>query len=164
MKRYVSLILFLIIVLCSCSRQEYTSTDLLYVMMEKLSSVPASSIYFSEAEENGENSLGGEAFRELYDGMSPLDLCESYALLVSRDDSVYEIHVYKGVSQIKCAEIEKILYRRIEMIQDKDLYLYDESNYENVISRARVVKKGRYVLLLATDMNDKLEDTVKDII
>ena len=164
LKRYISLILFSVLILCSCSATEYTSTDLLYTLIDRLPQVPASSIYFSEAEENGENSFDGDSMSELYGGMSPKGLYISYALLVSRDDIVYEIHVYKSVSQIKNTDLEKLLYRRIELIQNKDLYLYDEENYENVICRARVVKKGRFVILLVTDDNDRLENTINGIL
>lgn len=155
-------LILLPILLVSCGNRGHTPTDIIYECIAN-GDAPASSIYFSEAEENSDERIESEQLSKLYNGMSPENLCSSYALLLSKDDSIYEIHIYKARSQIKADQIAKILYRRVEMIQKKDIYLYDEENYENIAASAKVYKRGCYVSLIITNDNSSVESIIKNM-
>ncbi len=147
--------------LVACSGKGHTPTDILYECVSQIESCPSSSIYFSEAEENSDAYIEKKQLSKLYNGMSPEELCSSYALLLSKDDSIYEIHIYKAESQIKADQVEKILLRRVEMIQKKDVYMYNTDNYENISASAKIYKRGCYVSLIITNANDEIEKTIK---
>ena len=155
MKKHLCLLLTLMILLCgSCASHTLTPTDLLYSALGSLEDHPDGNIFFSGAEENSPEYTDDEKIALLYDGRGTEGLYQSYALFLSSDDSIYELHVYRALSEAKALQIEKILYRRVDMLQKGDIYLYNEDNYEKVISRACVIKKGVYVILLLTDDND----------
>lgn len=160
--KYKALVLILLItlLLASCADRGSMPTDILYCALSE-SDAPDSNIYFSEAEAGSDACMDSDRLKRLYAGISPEGLYSSSALSLSRDDSVYEIHIYKGRSEADAIQIEKILYRRVDLLHSEDVYIYDEDNYENVISPARVGRKGRYVYLLITDKNDKIEKIVK---
>ncbi len=162
MKRKIILaFVFLSLFLTSCSDSANTPTDILYECIGQVEQCPTSNIYFSEAEAGCDEYIDEGQLKKLYNGMSPASLSVSFALLLSKDDSIYEVHIYKAKSQLNAEEIEKILYRRVEMIQKKDIYLYDEENFENISASAKVYKKGRYVALIITDNNDSFEKVIK---
>ena len=160
MRRFLVLLITAALMLCSCKDNKLTPTDIMYRMIERLGVIPSYNIYFSRAEKGSEHYASGETLEKLYDGISPEDLCDSYAILLSTDDLIYEIHIYKALSRVKAEQTEEILRRRIDLFGDKDIYMYNEENYENVVSMARIVQKGSYVYLLVTDKNNELEKLI----
>ena len=156
----IVLILLSVVFLVSCSDKGATPTDILYSALSETDS-PDSNIYFSEAANGSDECIESDRLKRLYAGISPEGLYSSSALSLSRDDSVYEIHIYKGRSEADAIQIEKILCRRVDLLHSEDIYIYDEDNYENVISAARVGRKGRYAYLLITDKNDEIESIVR---
>ena len=145
----------LVIACAACSSGSAQATDLLYAVMGGMAEQPAGHVDFSEADENSDGYADGEKLAKLYDNMKLDGIFLSYALLLPEDDSIYEIHIYRARSEAKALQIEKILYRRVDMLQKSDVYLYNEENYESVISRARVIRRGIYAILLMTDDNSK---------
>ena len=157
------LILLSAVLLASCSDRGATPTDILYSALSGAyaSDAPDSNIYFSEAAAGSDERIESDRLKRLYAGISPEGLYSSSALSLSRDDSVYEIHIYKGRSEADAIQIEKILCRRVDLLHSEDVYIYDEENYEKVISPARVGRKGRYAYLLITDKNDEIEKIIR---
>lgn len=140
--------------LSSCSSGSASPTDLLYSALSGLEGCPDSDIYFSGASELSENYASEKKLSKLYAGMSPEGLYSAYALSLARGDGVYELHVFKAGSEIKAIRLEKLMRRRVDMLQSGEIYLYNEENYESVICRGEVIRKGAYVILLLTDDNE----------
>ena len=151
-----------LLLLAACSESGASPTDILYSALSEAyaAGAPDSNIYFSEAAEGNGGYIESDRLKRLYAGISPEGLYSSSALSLSRDDSIYEIHIYKARSEADAIQIEKILFRRVDLLHSEDIYMYDEENYENIISAARVGRKGRYVYLLITNKNDELEGLI----
>ena len=164
MKVLYTLLLCLSLLLTSCGRNDYTPTDILYRIIEQSDDIPSYNIYFDSADPESNEHLDTDRQMLLYNGMSPCQLSASFAVILSKNDLVYEIHVYKSDSDINVPRIKKILARRIELLQDNDVYLYEDENYEQIVSAARIISKGRYVFLLVTDRNNEIEELVKDML
>ena len=160
--KYKAIVLILLsaVLLVSCSDSGAAPTDILYSSLSEADS-PDSNIYFSGAAKGSDGYIESDRLKRLYAGMSPEGLYSSSALSLSRDDSIYEIHIYKGRSEADAIQIEKILCRRVDLLHSEDIYMYNEENYEKVISPARVGRKGRYAYLLITDKNDEVESIVR---
>ena len=164
MKALYILLLCLSLILVSCGRNDYTPTDIIYRIIEKSDNIPSYNIYFDSADKESNEYIDTDKQLLLYNEMSPCELSSSFAIMLSKDDSVYEIHVYKSDSDINVPRIKKILARRIELLQDNGVYLYEDENYERIVSAARIINKGRYVFLLVTDRNNEIEELVKDML
>ena len=164
MRAFFALCLCLSLLLVSCGTNDYTPTDIIYKVIEKSDNLPSYNVYFNSADKESDEYLDTDKQLLLYNGMSPCELSTSFAVMLSKDDSVYEIHVYKSDSEINVPRIKKILGRRIELLQDNDVYLYEDENYEQIVSSARIISKGRYVFLLVTDRNNEIEELVKDML
>lgn len=138
----------------------YTCTDLLAAAREKCGKEPTLRVYFDKGGDF--NRLDEDQAKQLYDGMSPIPLCDGYALCLSPRDQVYEIHIYRCSATDRTDELEKILRRRIELLQSQDVYLYDPDGYEQTVNSAAVYRKGKYVCLLVTPDNDAVWDVIRE--
>ena len=148
----------------SCSARDMRATDILYEIIAHIEEPPAYNLYFSEADMNADEYVSAEKLSGLYGGSDPAGQYLSFALLLSEDDSIYEIHVFRAVSEAKAIQIEKILCRRQDMLQKRDVYMYDEDNYERVISQAQVFRKGSYCFLLLTADNRTVKSVIEKMI
>ncbi len=148
-----------LLMLTSCAENAYTCTDLMYIMQNSLGTLPVSSIYFSESFEGENTYISSDSLTELY-GSDIASFSKSYSIMLSKGTQIYEIHIFKALSNKDSNSIEALLYKRLERLQDKDVYIYDDEHFENVISRGRVCKKGLYVFLLVTQDNDALQKSI----
>ncbi|MGM9679910.1 MAG: hypothetical protein ACI3XR_00240 [Eubacteriales bacterium] len=156
------MILALGLVLSACNGDGYTCTDLLAHLLECYGQKTDCKIYFSKA--SGQNDLSEEKIMFLYDGMDPTELCEDFAVCLSADDQIFEIHVYRPISNGKAGEVEKILRRRLNLLQRPDVYLYDCEGYEAVVASGEIVRRGSCVILLLTPDNGLAEKKLKELL
>lgn len=152
-------VLLALLTLLSCGGG-YTCTDLLAAGREACGEEPELRVYFDGGTDF--NRLDTRRAAQLYDGMDPVPLCDGYAVCLSPRDRVYEIHIYRCSATDRTGELEKILRRRIELLQSPDVYLYDPEGYEEIVNAAAVYRKGKYVCLLATPDNDGVWDAIRE--
>lgn len=155
-------LLMLSFILSSCSGDSYTCTDLLVHLRECYGQNSNCKIYFSGA--GTQNDLEEDKIMTLFDGINPAKLCEDYALCLSSDDQIFEIHVFRPISNGRFDEVEKILRRRLDLLQRPDVYLYDCEGYEKVVSSGEIIRKGSYVILLLTPDNSLAEKRLKELL
>ena len=163
-KRLLAFLLILTLFQTSCSAAGATATDIMFETVSALDDYPDSDILFSGADKYSENYADEGKLKRLYAGISPEGLYASYAISLSRDDRIYEIHIFKAVSEAKGIQLEKLMNRRKDMLQSGDIYLYNEENYENVICAAKTIRRGVYVILLLTGDNAEAEKTILKMI
>lgn len=154
--------LMLGLILSGCSGDSYTCTDLLVHLRDCYGQSGNCKIYFDGA--GDQNYIDGDKIRTLYDGMDPSGLCEDFAVCLPVDDRIFEIHVFRPVSNGRMEEVEKILRRRLDLLQRPDVYLYDCEGYEEVVSSGEVVRKGGYVILLLTPDNSIAKERLKELV
>lgn len=146
-------ITFILISLCltlSCCTADCTCTDLLAYILD-YHEQSGYSIFFSGGETK--NSITSEKLAELYSGIDPSQICESYAICLSGHDSIFEIHIYRPSGDEKVDQVEKTLRRRLELLQSRDVQLYDSDMYDETVASGEVWSSGGFCFLLLTDDN-----------
>ena len=157
MKR-IFLILGVLLCLLSACGKEYTATDLL----AKITVLPIhrdAVIYFRGADIEGSGYLSKETAELLYSGQNLLPLCDDFALLLGKDDRLFEVHLYHAADGEKADAIDLILQQRQSLLLCKDngLYASDPPNVE-------VWRKGMWIVLMATDDNPSVKELLKKMI
>ncbi len=155
--RAVAISLSVLLISCGGS---YTCTDLLAAARSACPKEPELRVYFDGGEDS--NRLSDQRAEMLYSGMNPVSLCDGYAVCLSPRDRVYEIHIYRCSATDRTGELEKILRRRIEILQSPDVYLYDPEGYEEIVNSAAVYVRGRYVCLLVTPDNGAVWEAIRE--
>lgn len=156
----LSLVLFPL--LASCLRADYTATDLLSELISAIDEPPEMNICFKNGE--GTNAVAQGELADLFDGVDPSDSASDFAFFRSKRDRLYEIYVFCAPSADRSEIICDILTRRIDLIRTRDIRLYDEDWYERAIAPAKTLVRGRYVILLVTPCNDKIEKKLNSIL
>ena len=151
MKRLVVLVGVLVCLLSAC-RMHYTSTDLLAQILA-LPTARDAKIYFKGADSDDEGYLPLEDRLLLYRGKDPTELSEDYALALGKDDSLFEVHIYRGLDAQQADEVEVILRDRLNRLQKKEneFYLSDGSMIGGTIWR-----KGNWIVLIVCDDNESV--------
>ena len=157
MKRILPILCALACLLTACGRH-YTATDLL----AKITALPSSRdavIYFRGADREGKGYLSKETAGLLYSGQDPMILCEDFALLLGKDDRLFEVHLYFALDGEKADAIQMILQQRQSILlrKDNELYVPDQPGVE-------VWRRGKWVALLATDDNSAVKELLKQMI
>jgi hypothetical protein len=159
-RKYLLLILLLLLsLLLGCTKEQISPLELLDLALAADEDHPVCEIYFEKGED--ENRLDETDLLTLYNGEDPTKLATSYAICLGKDDRVYEIHLFQLADDQNRESLKKILYKRIDLIQNKEIYLYDPENYETVSSFARVFEKGRILALLITPQPETIQDVLK---
>ncbi|MBE6619248.1 MAG: hypothetical protein E7626_05650 [Ruminococcaceae bacterium] len=147
MKKTLALLIALLSVFSSCQRKLPSAADLIFEVLGALDDVPAYAIYYSDAPKYSGSTLSPEDAELLYRDCDMCSYAESFAVALGKDDSVWEIHVFIALSAGDAGFIEDALTRRLEMLRDDDIYVYDAETYESRIESAKVVREGRLVCL-----------------
>ena len=151
MKRLGVLLGVLVCLLCACGNQ-YTSTDLLAQIMA-LPTARDAMIYFKGADADDAGYLTQEDSLLLYGGKDPAVLSVDYALALGKDDSIFEVHIYRGLDVQQADEVELILRERLNRLQKKEneFYLSDGSMLSGTVWR-----KGNWIVLAVCDDNESI--------
>lgn len=156
----LSLVVFPLLV--SCLRADYTATDLLTELISAIDEPPEMNICFKNGD--GLNAVAQGELADLFGGVDPSGSASDFAFFRSKRDRLYEIYVLCAPSADRSDLIRDILERRIELIQTRDIRLYDEDWYERAIAPAKTLVRGRYVILLVTPCNEKIEKKLDSIL
>lgn len=156
----LSLVVFPLLV--SCLRADYTATDLLSELISAIDAPPEMNIFFKNGE--GLNAVAQGELADLFDGIDPSSAASDFAFFRSKRDRLYEIYVFCAPSADRSELLRGTLQRRIDLIQTRDVKLYDEDWYECAIAPSKIIVRGRYVVLLVTPCNDKIEKKLNSIL
>ena len=91
----------------------------------------------------------GEKRDELYE----MELLCDYAVRLSDGQSGVEIHILKVRAYSDCDTVEKMVRRRLEYMQTREMYIYAGEDYWEYVSSAGVYRLENFILLLSTPDN-----------
>lgn len=159
-KRFYSLILLActLLTLPSCSFKRTDAPGILSELITQCESVPAHFLYSSDT---SEKSLDEENSYLLFRDKNLPSYCESYAIALGENDALWEIHVFVARSLGDAGFIENALYKRLHLLQNRDIYIYDTQAYEEHVSSGKVVRNGKIVCLALCDNNLKIAKEIK---
>lgn len=161
LKKALSLILIVLVFLSSCAYRSHSATDLLFEALEELEDCPPYTVYYSSAPSYSESSMTTETAELLYRDKGMLSYAESFACALGDDDSVWEIHIFVALSASDTGFIENALDKRLDMLQKREINIYDPDVYEKRIEDAKVIRNGKVVCLIVCDENAKLLKMIK---
>ncbi len=159
MKR-ILILLTAVLLLGGCRGREPTATDLLAKLITA-THMPAAEIYFGGAFYEETGYLSEEASRLLYDGHIPAKLSDEYAVALSKDDRIVEIHLYHALDAEKADAIESQLRMRQNALVNRENYFYDP---DGIAQEAVIWRRGKWVCLLVTADNDAARDVLKSML
>ena len=127
----------------SC-RQSERAEDMLYRICTELE-LPSGETYLKSAEEGSTGYLDQSMINTLYgkEGASVFLLIEDYAIYLSSFAVPYEVAVFKCYSRSDSDSVAELCLERIETLK---VILRDSEHFE-LVQRARVEIKGRYVVM-----------------
>ncbi|MBQ8742556.1 MAG: hypothetical protein IJZ03_04240 [Clostridia bacterium] len=161
-RRYLSFFLSLctLLTLFSCAKKEKNASFILSDVMKSCESVPA---YFLYSSDISENRLDEKSSYLLFRDRDLPSYCESYAVALSEDDLLWELHIFVGRSLGDAGLIENAMYKRLDLLQRREVYIYDTETYEEHISSGKVIRNGKIVCLTLCDDNIKIAKAIKDL-
>jgi hypothetical protein len=128
--------------------------------MSRCESVPAHFLYSSDIIEN---RLDEKSSHLLFRDSDLPSYCESYAIALGEDDLLWEIHVFVGRSLGEAGLIENAMYKRLDLLQKREVYIYDTETYEEHVSSGKVIRNGRIVCLTLCDNNARIAKAIKGL-
>ena len=141
------LILSILLLLCSCAKEQATAAQVLDALVAVEIGLPAGQIYLSAASEDDASYLSPDLVAALYgEGELPwqLSLIEDYGLFLSTAQHPCEFAVFRVRARSDTDDVAAMCLTRLD-----DLRMhYKDSAYAAYLQNARVVVSGKYVLLL----------------
>ena len=105
------------------------------------------------------DTLSKEKMNLLYGFSDAADKCIDYTVYLSRDDLVWEIHIYRVVSAYDNEEVIKMLSQRQNMISMAEIGEYSPESLERA-RESLVFSKKNIVCLLITENNEKYKEII----
>ena len=96
-------------------------------------------------------------------GVHELSILADYAVFLSCDHSLYEVHAMRVYSIADREQIVKLLDRRLTLIRQREIYLFQPDSYENRVADAMVYTRGNWIFLLATGNNEAAIDVIREL-
>lgn len=152
----LSLLLFV-----SCQNSTPSATEILFDALDSIDNLPPYEIFYSGAPSYSESVLSDRDAELLYKDPNISRYAESFACALGKDDSIWEIHIFIALSAGDAGFIENALTRRLEILQNQEIYIYDPEAYEKRVEDARVFRDGKIVVLTLCDDNSKVLKTIK---
>ncbi len=176
MKRKITAVLSAALCICflasACTGKEDDAdiVQLLYRLCEVggQGSEDTAAFYFDDVTASKYDGLrvrSSEDFGFLYDGIFAEPVCynriENYAIRLPLDTSGFEVHIMRCVNLSDCAEVQAMLSRRLDKMQNAEIREYAPENYEICFTGATVYAEGRYVFLISTYDNEAVIKEIK---
>jgi hypothetical protein len=99
----------------------------------------------------------------LYGFSDAADKCIDYTVYLSRDDIIWEIHVYRVVSAYDNDEVIKMLSQRQNMISMAEIGEYSAESLERA-RNALIITRKNVVCLIITDDNECYKERILNIV
>ncbi len=148
-------------ILTSCTKSTPSATDLLFEALDLLGALPAYEIYYSGAPQYSESVMDGEKAELLYRDAQITSYAQSFACALGEDDAVWEIHIFVALSAGDAGFIENALTKRLNILQNREIYIYDTEIYEKRIEDAKIYRDGKIVCLAVCDNNSQVLKSIK---
>lgn len=155
------LLLLLSLFLCSCnpvanSIPSDIMSDLLLAYNE---SANTALFYISGADENSDNYLSLEKFSNIYgfndeEGSFQYSLFKDYAVLITKEMSLFEIHIVKATHLSDCDDIIRVFENRKKLMKKSVNLIESQYDYKDIVENITITKKGYYVYMFVTNNND----------
>ena len=159
--KIAALLLSAACLLTSCAKSSPSATDLLFEALDVLDTLPAYEIYYSGAPEYSQSVMGKEKAELLYRDPNMTSYAESFACALGEDDAVWEIHIFVARSVGDAGFIENALEKRLDVLQNGEIYVYDPEAYERRVENAKVLRDGKVVCMAVCDDNVRVLKEIK---
>ena len=162
MRKLWILCLVWVLLFCGCTKEEIDSRSLMQQIILEYSTLPFGEIvYHSEAMPGEKAYMTPRLQSLLYDNGRERSIHEwegvvNYAVNLADGQYGMEIHIFCMKSVAEARNMEKLLQRRLELLQRRSLYLYAPDAYDIYFSSAKVCQEKNYVFLLATGENERI--------
>ena len=158
----------LCLIITSCRQENKVSCALLLSAIEDCfgGTLPVcKTVYKKSASQYSREFLSPSLASLIYYGQKreslyELSLLSDYTLRLADGQSGAEIHVLKVRARSDMDTVEKMVLRRLDYIQNRQLMLYIPQSYPVFAEQATVFSKGNYIFLLATPDNQLAIDTL----
>lgn len=104
------------------------------------------------------DSLTEDMMVRLYGSAEEAEYCVDYAAFISRSDEIWEAHFFRVGSLYDMKRVEKMLMRRVEMINKEEIY-----GYMGRMTDIMIAKRKNMVCLFITDNNEGYKATLDKI-
>ena len=145
--RVLLLVLSILLLLCSCAKEQATAAQVLDALVKAEIGLPAGQIYLSAAPEDDASYLSPDLVAALYgEGELPwqLSLLEDYGLFLSTAQHPCEFAVFRVRARSDTDDVAAMCLSRLDALRIH----YKDTQYASYTQNARVVVIGKYVLLL----------------
>lgn len=157
MRKFLLLFVLSSIIFTSCVDKKITANEIVDQVTEQ-NVIPHAKRYDFWAADHTDRYLDEDLSEVLY-GCNIYDYCSDFAVSVSKKDIVSELHILVAQSEEAADHLKNLLEKRVDVLRDKEIYLYDMENAENI--NAMIYINGLYVCLAAGQsseiMYEKLE-------
>ena len=109
------------------------------------------------------NRLATLVYQGDQNGVHELSILADYAVFLSCDHSLYEVHAMRVYSVADREQIVKLLNRRLTLIRQREIYLFQPDSYESRVADAMIYTRGDWIFLLATGNNDVAVDVIREL-
>jgi len=164
-KNICAIILAIICVLSSCSADENYTASIAARLIKEGSALEFYSVYSTDFRENDSRYLSDEMLCVMLgkgDSLPERELIFSATAILCPRLSISQIIIFSLFDKSQAPEIIKLCERRIQRLE-KYAKNADESE-RALIADARTVTKGKYVILLITDANDRYQSQIFSLI
>ncbi|MBE6608533.1 MAG: hypothetical protein E7633_08250 [Ruminococcaceae bacterium] len=161
LKSATCLLLLIVLSLTSCQKKVSDATDVLFDALDTEKDLPAYNIYYSDAPEYSQSVLSNDKCLRLYRDENMVSYAQSFACALGCDDLVWEIHVFVAKSLGDAGFIENALSKRLDIIQSREIYIYDMDTYEKRVASGKVFRDGKVVCLVICDNTEGILDVIK---
>ena len=147
------LLLSILLLLCSCAKEQATAAQVLDALVAAEIGLPAGQIYLSAAPEDDASYLSPDLVAALYgEGEPPwqLSLLEDYGLFLSTAQHPCEFAVFRVRARSDTDDVAAMCLSRLDALRIH----YKNTQYASYTQNARVVVIGKYVLLLISSDPD----------
>lgn len=163
MKRLIPILILSLLICPSCGSTK-SSSELLALVITRVGGCPETHFtYYSDAKPNSEHEMNEKTMSALFGTEDVNTLCEDYAIMIGATRIPWEIHILHARALSGVSELLDSLYSRKDLLTRKTNtdFAADE---EQRLSSVKVFSHGRYVFLLATDVNTQIESIIKTFI
>lgn len=145
MKKIILLLLCFTALFSACEKKQTSASDVLDSVLRG-DIVPYTKRYVYGVPEHSDMYLSTERCESLY-GCDVYELCNDFAIALSKKDLIAEIHVFFAKDADKKKRLCEIFNERIEVLSGKELYIYDQGEAESI--NAQIFEKGLCIIMIA---------------
>jgi hypothetical protein len=168
MKKIFIFLFLLLGILSSCGeKQSVIPSDILSDILMCYDKLPSGAyVYIDASEYTSDAYLSDERFSKIYflDSDETAEyraMMDSYAIYMSKNFELFEIHIIKSEYISEAEKIERMFLRRSVALKKSALYNYCGEEYRSIVNNIKILSKGKYVYMFITYDNAIAEAGIK---